>query len=90
VLILGAYALVVFVLCFVSVWYLRRKLPAILIVAFWTLAGPILMQLLNFQLVGYLDPFWKWAATVQGAVALVASTGALGVCAAMDQPTEAK
>jgi hypothetical protein len=43
------------------------------------------MQVLNYFLVGYLDPFWKWAATIQGGVALVASIAALMVLAANDQ-----
>ena len=84
-LILVTYALGIFVLCLISMRFLRRKVPALLIVATWTLLGPILMQVFNYFLVGYLDPFWKWAATIQGAVALVASIAALMVLAAIDQ-----
>jgi hypothetical protein len=84
-LILVTYAIGVFVLCFVSIMLLRRIIPTLLIVAAWTLLGPILMQVLNYFLVGYLDPFWKWAATIQGVIALVASFAALMVLAAIEQ-----
>ena len=76
-LILVTYALAVFFLCLISIKFLGRRVPALLIVASWTFLGPILMQTLNYFLVGYLDPFWKWAATIQGGVALVASIAAL-------------
>jgi hypothetical protein len=84
-LILTAYAFAVFVLCFATIWLLRRKLSAIFAVALWTILAPILMQLLNILMVGYVDPFWKWAAIIQAAVALVASVAALGVWAAVER-----
>jgi hypothetical protein len=46
------------------------------------------MQLLNILLVGYVDPFWKWAATIQAAIALVASVAALGIWAVIDRGME--
>jgi hypothetical protein len=86
--VLTAYAFAVFVLCFATIWLLRLKMSALFAVALWTILAPILMQLLNFLLVGYVDPFWKWAATIQAALALVASVAALGVWAALDRGTE--
>jgi hypothetical protein len=88
VLVLTAYAFAVFVLCFGTIWLLRLKLSAIFAVALWTMLGPILMQLLNFLLVGYVDPFWKWAATIQAALALMASVAALGVWSVIDKRGE--
>ncbi len=79
------YALGVSVLCFVSIGLLRRKVPALLIVASWTLLGPILMQVLVYFHLGYLEPFWQWAATIQGVIALVASVAALMVWAAIEK-----
>lgn len=87
-LVLTAYAFAVFVLCFGTIWLLRLKLSAIFAVALWTILGPILMQLLNILLVGYVDPFWRWAATIQAAIALVASVAALGVRAAINRGLE--
>jgi hypothetical protein len=87
-LVLTTYAFAVFVLCFGTIWLLRLKFSAIFAVALWTVLGPILMQLLNLLLVGYVDPFWKWAATIQAAIALVASVVALGVWAVIDQHGE--
>ncbi len=89
-LVLAIYAVAVFALCFISIGLLRRKFAALLMVALWTLLGPILMQVCNFLLVGYLDPFWIWASTVQAAVALVASLFALGVKAAFERGEETK
>lgn len=80
------YTVAVFVLCFASIGLLRRKIPALLIVASWTVLAPILMQVLNYFYIGYLDPFWQLAATIQCAIALVASVVALMIWAAMDQP----
>jgi hypothetical protein len=82
---LVSYALGVCVLCFISIGLLRRKVPALLIVAAWTLLGPILMQVLNYFHVGYLDPFWQWASMIQAAIALVASVAALMVWAAIEK-----
>jgi hypothetical protein len=87
-LVLTAYASAVFVLCFGTIWLLRLKLSAIFAVALWTMLGPIVMQLLNILLVGYVDPFWQWAATIQAGIALVASVAALGVWAAIDRGAE--
>jgi len=87
-IVLTAYAFAVFVLCFSTIWLLRLKLSAIFAVALWTVLGPIVMQLLNILLVGYVDPFWKWAATIQAAIALVASVAALGVWAVLDRDVE--
>lgn len=78
------YALAVFLLSFISIYFLRRRVSAILIVVVWTVLGPILMQVFNYLLVGYLDPFWKWAATIQGVIALAASSASLGVWAAIE------
>ncbi len=79
------YALGVSVLCFISIGLLRRKLPALLIVASWTLLGPILMQVLNYFHVGYLDPFWRWVSVILAAIALGASVAALMVWAAIEK-----
>ena len=79
------YTLAVTVLCFLSLGLLRRKVPALLIVASWTLFGPVLMQVLNYFEVGYWDPFWQWAAIIQCAIALVASVAALMVWAAIEK-----
>ena len=87
-LVLTAYAFAVFVFCFGTIWLFRLKLSAIFAVALWTMLGPILMQLLNILLVGYVDPFWKWAATIQAAIALVASVAALGIWAVIDRGME--
>jgi len=87
-LVLTSYAFAVFVLCFGSIWLLRLKLSAIFAVAFWTILGPIAMQLINIVLVGYLDPFWKWAATIHAAIGLAASVAALGVWAVIDRGAE--
>jgi hypothetical protein len=87
-LVLTAYASAVFALCFGTIWLFRLKLSAIYAVALWTMLGPILMQLLNILLVGYVDPFWKWAATIQAAIAFVASVVALGVWAVIDRGME--
>jgi hypothetical protein len=89
-LILAAYAFAVFVLCFGTIWLLRLKLTAIFAVALWTMLGPVVLQLLNIVRVGYVDPFWRWAATIQAAIALVASFAALGVWAAIDRGVEQK
>jgi hypothetical protein len=87
-LVLATYAFAVFALCFLSIGLLRRKFGALLVVALWTLLGPILMQGANYLLVGYLDPFWKWASTIQAAIALVSSVVALGVRAALEDGGE--
>jgi hypothetical protein len=79
------YALGVSVLCFISIGLLRRKVPALLIVASWTLLGPILMQVLNYLYLGYLEPFWQWAAFIQGVIAVGASVAALMVWAAIEK-----
>ena len=89
-LVLTAYAFAVFILCFGTIWLFRLRLSAIFAVALWTMLGPIVMQLLNILLVGYVDPFWKWAATIQAAIALVASVAALGVWAVIDRGMEPK
>jgi hypothetical protein len=89
-LVVVVYALAVFVLCFVSIRFLHRKIPTLAIVVFWTLIAPILMQVANLLLVGYLDPFWTWAATIQAAVALVASMAALMISAAIESDGKAK
>ena len=89
-LVLVVYALAVFGLCFVSIRLLNRMVPTLAIVAAWTLLGPILMQVANWLLVGYLDPFWKWAATIQAAVAVIACIAALMICAAIEPDAEAK
>ncbi len=77
-------ALAVCVLCFISLRLLRRKLWAPLIVASWTLLGPLLMYVFNYPLIGYVDPFWKWATIILGAIALAASMAALMVSAAIE------
>ena len=87
-LVLMAYAFAVFVFCFGTIWLFRLKFSAILAVVLWTMLGPIVMQLLNILLVGYVDPFWKWAATIQAAIALVASVAALGAWAVIDRSIE--
>jgi hypothetical protein len=87
-LVLTVYAFAVFVFCFGTIWLLRLKLSAIFAVALWTILGPTVMQLLNMLLVGYVDPFWKWAAAIQAAIALVASVAALGVWAVKDRGVE--
>jgi hypothetical protein len=86
--VLATYAFAIFALCFFSIGLLRRKVAALLVVALWTFLGPILMQGANFLLVGYLDPFWKWASTIQAVIALVASVVALGVRAALERSEE--
>ena len=84
-LVILIYAVAVFVLCFISIWFLRRKILALLIVAAWTFLGPILMQVLVYFQLGYLDPFWKWAATIQGAIALGAASTAAGVWSVLEK-----
>jgi MFS family permease len=83
-LVMTVYAVCVFALCFISIKFLRQKLQSLLIVAAWTVLGPIVMQVLNYFLVGFLDPFWQWAALVQGVIALAASVAALMVSAAIE------
>jgi MFS family permease len=78
------YAIAVFVLCFISIKYLRRKLMALLVVAIWTLLGPVAMQVLNYFVVGYLDPFWVWTTVVLAVIALGASVAALMLAAALE------
>ena len=83
------YAIAIFVLCFVSIRFLHRIVPTLVIVLAWTLLGPILMEVANYLLIGYLDPFWAWASLVLIAIALVASVAALMLCAALERDTEA-
>jgi hypothetical protein len=82
------YALGVFILCFVSIWYMRRKVSTFLLVALCTVLSPIVMQGLSVLVFGYLDPFWKWTTPILGLIALVSSVTALGVCAAIEQGEE--
>jgi hypothetical protein len=84
------YAIAIFALCFVSIRFLHRIVPTLLIVVLWTLLGPILMQVANYLLVGYLDPFWVWASLVLAAIALVASVAALMLCAVLERGPEVK
>ena len=84
------YAIAIFVLCFVSIRFLHRMAPTLLIVVAWTLLGPLLMQVANFLLLGYLDPFWVWTSIVLAAIALVASVAALMLCAALERGPEVK
>jgi len=84
------YAITVFVLTFISIRLLHRVVSTLLIVVSWTLLGPILMEVANYLLVGYLDPFWKWTATIETAIALVASVAALMLCAAIENGPEVK
>jgi hypothetical protein len=84
------YAIAVFVLAFISIRFLHRMIPTLLIVVSWTLFGPLLMQVANFLLLGYLEPFWVWAAIIEMAIALVASVTALMVSAAIEQGPQVK
>ena len=84
------YALAIFALCFASIQPTRRVTSVVAIVALWTLLGPILMQVSNLLVVGYLDPFWKWAATIQLVVALVASVAAVMLRATLEANSEVK
>ena len=79
------YAFGVFLLSFVSIWFLRRRISSLLVVALCTILGPILMQGLNTLATGYLDPFWKWTTPILGLIALASSVTALGVCAGIER-----
>jgi len=78
------YALCVFSVCLIAIRFVRKKLLALLVVALCTIIAPVLMQWLNTLLVGYLDPFWKWATFWLAVIALAASVAALGVGAAIE------
>ena len=84
------YGLAVFALCFLSIGLLRQKLAAILVVLLWTLLSPLLMQLLNTLVIGYLDPFWEWSTFVLALIALGASTAALMAKAVLEQGEDSK
>ncbi|HKU91643.1 MAG TPA: hypothetical protein VJP84_17765 [Steroidobacteraceae bacterium] len=78
--VVASYAIGVFVIRALSIWLRRSRIPALLIVASWAFLRPGGMQVLNQFHVGYVDPFWKWGAAIQCAIALVSPiAGAHGV-----------
>jgi hypothetical protein len=79
------YALGVFAAALISIRVIRRKGSALLVVALCTIVAPVLMQLLNALVTGYLDPFWEWATFWLAVIALAASVAALGIGAAIEQ-----